>query len=33
MDLPKYARWEHERRFLVRPDDARPLTGGPHQYQ
>jgi CYTH domain-containing protein len=29
MDLPKYARWEHERRFLVRSEDARSLSERP----
>jgi CYTH domain-containing protein len=29
MDLPKYARWEHERRFLVRAEDARSVLDGP----
>lgn len=29
MDLPKYARWEHERRFLVRAEDARFLSDKP----
>jgi CYTH domain-containing protein len=28
-DRPKYARWEHERRFLVRAEDARFLSAGP----
>jgi CYTH domain-containing protein len=29
MDRPKYARWEHERRFLVRAEDARFLSNAP----
>jgi CYTH domain-containing protein len=29
MDLPKYARWEHERRFLVRAEDAASLSTAP----
>jgi CYTH domain-containing protein len=29
MDRPKYARWEHERRFLVRPENARFLSERP----
>jgi CYTH domain-containing protein len=29
MDLPRYARWEHERRFLVRAEDVRFLSETP----
>lgn len=29
MDLPKYSRWEHERRFLVRAEDAGFLSDRP----
>jgi CYTH domain-containing protein len=29
VDRPRYARWEHERRFVVRPDDVRFLAGKP----
>jgi CYTH domain-containing protein len=29
MDLPRYARWEHERRFLVRAEDAGFLSALP----